>query len=99
MVLSKPLVPGLTPDVQLEKWVAGESLCPNTRDECCPDFSCCRPKLQWDEAKRVKFRDAEQGEREKMMMGALGAVISLAFEEKSEKKKVRITRGNPADDE
>lgn len=87
-----------TPDEQLARWVAGDPVCPNEDHECCPDFSCCKPSLLWPEEKRKKFAEADQGTREKMMMGALGAAIDLAMAEKGEAKKVYITRGVPEDD-
>lgn len=65
-----------TPEEQLRRWAAGESVCPNTRHECCPDFSCCRPKLGWPLDRRAKFMAAGQGEREKMLMSSLGALAS-----------------------
>jgi hypothetical protein len=71
----------------------GDSVCPNTRHECCPDFSCCKPQLGWPLGKRVKFLSAGQGEREKMMMGALGDLIASTGE------KAYITRGDPTDHE
>lgn len=87
----------LIPEKQLELWVEGKSQCPNSNGECCPDFSCCMPKLQWDEEKRKKFVEAEQGTRQKMLMGALSAALALAMEEKGE--KIYITRGIPEDNE
>jgi hypothetical protein len=82
-----------TPERQLLRWANGEAICPNTRHECCPDFGCCRPKLAWSLEKRRKYVFAEQGEREKMLMGALGAAVAeaggVAF----------VTRGDPADHE
>jgi hypothetical protein len=82
------------PAEQLAKWVLGESVCPNARHECCPDFSCCKPELKWPEEKRRRFAAAGQGEREKMMMGALGSAMAQASA-----KKVYVTRGDPADRE
>ena len=35
----------MTPEEQLDKWVAGESVHDHENDQCCPDFSCCRPDL------------------------------------------------------
>lgn len=80
-----------TPDEQLQKWAAGESVCPNTLHECCPDFSCCRPRLGWPLDKRKKFVEAGQGEREKMMLGALGAFMEDAG------VSAYVTRGDPRD--
>ncbi len=61
--------PPLTPERQLALWVAGKPQCPNTRNECCPDFSCCKPKLLAPLAMRKRFVAASQEEREKMMLG------------------------------
>lgn len=80
-------------DEQLERWVKGDSVCPNKRHECCPDFSCCHPEIGWSLEKRAKFMSAGQGEREKMMMGALGDVLA------SFGKKAYVTRGDPTDRE
>lgn len=81
-----------TPDEQLERWAAGESVCPNKRHECCPDFSCCKPEFGWPLEKRAQFVAlTDQGAREKMMMGALGALVATTG------KKVHITRGEPGD--
>lgn len=82
-----------TPEEQLQRWMAGESVCPNTMHECCPDFSCCKPHIAWPLDKRAKFIAAGQGEREKMMMGALGALVS------SVGGKAHVTRGDPTDHE
>ncbi len=78
-----------TPDEQIARWAAGESVCPNTRHECCPDFSCCKPQLAWPIEKRQRFVAASQGEREKMMLDALAALAPRAH----------VTRGNPTDHE
>lgn len=66
----------LTPEVQLERWVAGESLCPNTRNECCPDFSCCRPELLAPKVEREAFAAAHGRTREHMLGGFLSEAIS-----------------------
>jgi hypothetical protein len=80
-------------DEQLERWAKGDSVCPNKKHECCPDFSCCRPGFGWSLEKRAKFMAAGQGEREKMMMGALGELIAASG------KKTYVTRGDPTDHE
>lgn len=80
-----------TPDEQLRMWAAGESVCPNTRHECCPDFSCCKPQLGWPLEKRAKYVAAGRGEREKMLIGALS---DLAVDAGA---KVHVTRGDVKD--
>jgi hypothetical protein len=82
------------PEEQLALWAAGESTCPNTDGECCPDFSCCRPSLQWPQERRTRFLSAAHGDREKMLMGSIGALISYAAG-----KKAYVTRGVPEDRE
>jgi len=87
-------VPGApTPDEQLRRWAAGDSVCPNSKHECCPDFSCCNPKMAWPMERRQKYLAAGQGEREKMLMGSLGALVD------SVDKKAYVTRGEPTDRE
>jgi len=82
-----------TPEEQLTRWVSGDAVCPNTRHECCPDFSCCRPSMMWPQDKRKRFIEAIQPEREKMMLGSL---VTLA---EDEGVNVHVTRGNPKDRE
>lgn len=65
-------------DEQLEQWVLGNSLCPNDRGECCPDFSCCQPKLLADERARKVFADADEATRLSMLGMFLGAAMALA---------------------
>ena len=82
----------LTPDDQLEQWVAGESLCPNTRGECCPDFSCCTPELLADYTTRRAFLDATDESR----MSFLGMFLGAAFE-KAGNDKVYISGDTPTE--
>lgn len=82
-----------TPDEQLEQWAAGVAVCPNTRHECCPDFACCVPKLAWPLEQRRAFLIAPQGDREKMMMGALTKLVTDA----APNENVHVTRGDPTD--
>jgi hypothetical protein len=48
----------MSAEKQLEHWVKGWSVHNKRTDECCPDFSCCRPELKWPRAQRVKFAEA-----------------------------------------
>jgi hypothetical protein len=89
---AKARVGDLSPDQQLAAWVDGRPVCPSTTGECCPDFSCCTPKLLWPPEKRAAFAKADQGTREKMMMGSTGALLEAAGE-----KNVRVTRGESSD--
>lgn len=61
----------MTCQEQLDLWVSGKSVHNPTRNECCPDFSCCQPRLQWPEAKRRQFAQAGRRERDRMLFGSL----------------------------
>lgn len=75
----------MTPKEQLDKWVEGESLCPNDRDECCPDFSCCSDVEMPREIKEA-FRNAyvlgDHETMEKFCMSFLGGVIPQVTDKK-----------------
>ena len=50
---------------QLEEWVSGNPIHNSIEDECCPDFSCCNPKLLQPEEIRKIFKDLKiTGDRE-----------------------------------
>ena len=64
---------------QLDSWVAGNPVHNNFANECCPDFSCCRPELLWPENKRKAFAEANDEVRMEMLMGALNSVTISAL--------------------
>lgn len=70
----------MTPDEQLTLWCDGISKCPNSNNECCPDFSCCNPRLAWPLAQRKAFREAiflgNHELAEKMLLGTLAAAMA-----------------------
>ena len=72
----------MTSDEQLDEWVKGNPVHNKGRDECCPDFSCCQPKLLASEAVRRKFRDADEKARMGFLWMFLGAVIALESDKK-----------------
>lgn len=67
---------------QLEKWVKGESVHNHEHDECCPDFSCCDPKLLAPQREREAFANAieKHGVESEvvlhLLMGFLGRMTS-----------------------
>ena len=65
----------MTPDEQVELWVSGESVHNEDMDECCPDFSCCRPELMVDFEVRLRFKE-QPGERDGMLMQFLGRLVA-----------------------
>ena len=62
----------MTYDEQIEKWVNGESV---HGEQCCPDFSCCRPELKWSEDQRRLWRNKPELRYEMALM-ALSAALS-----------------------
>jgi hypothetical protein len=72
----------LTSDEQLRLWVNGESVHNTTPDECCPDFSCCRPELLADKETRILFSKADEQTRHAMLFGFLGAALSSYTDKK-----------------
>lgn len=65
-------------DEQLDLWVKGESHHVNVHgdEECCPDFSCCKPEMLQPVEIRVAFKNASPRQRDKFLMAFLGALFS-----------------------
>lgn len=64
-------------NIQMNEWVDGKSIHNKEYDECCPDFSCCEPKLLWPEEKRKAFSLANEEEREKMLLGQVESLLDI----------------------
>lgn len=90
---------------QLEEWVKGNPIHNTTDDECCPDFSCCKPEFLQPLEIRKTFKEVckkadEEGFNPEyhpyddakmgMLMSFMGNAMNKAFSE----KKVHITDGN-----
>ena len=78
----------MTTEEQLQQWVDGKSIHngPSRGEgECCPDFSCCNPGMQWPEEKRRQFLAADRQQRSAMCAGALGQLLDY-----HEIRKVKI---------
>lgn len=61
---------------QTDEWVAGRPWHNTVSDECCPDFSCCRPDMMWDANARRVFASADKVTQRRMMMGGLQALLA-----------------------
>ena len=61
---------------QLKHWVEGNPIHNKIDDECCPDFSCCNPKLLANEEMRKTFYNANDEQRESMLFSFLASGIS-----------------------
>ncbi|MCK5127930.1 MAG: hypothetical protein KAR42_16855 [candidate division Zixibacteria bacterium] len=64
---------------QLKLWVKGKSTHNDKRNECCPDFSCCRPELLAPEHERKTFLKSFQKGDDKTMTGMLIEFLGRAF--------------------
>ena len=69
----------MTRKEQLDLWVNGDSRHNNGADECCPDFSCCKPNLLVDVETRKQFRDAFVAGRDDVVEGMLMGFLSKAM--------------------
>lgn len=68
----------MTPEEQLDLWCAGRSVHNDERQECCPDFSCCNPKMDTPIPERLLFRDRPEL-RQEMLFGYLGKALAMEF--------------------
>jgi hypothetical protein len=65
-----------TIDHQLAEWLEGRPAHNTSRDECCPDFSCCRPELLAPRETREAFVRADQETRSHFLGGFLHAALA-----------------------
>jgi hypothetical protein len=89
---------------QMEKWARGELAGKGKAahvfrkvgrfpiEECCPDFSCCKPELLAPIRLREEFLK-NPASRDKMLMGFLGAMLAAAPPGKKP-TKVYLTDGS-----
>ena len=82
----------MTSEEQLDKWVEGEPIHNKDRDECCPDFSCCRPELLADKKIRTAFKNGTEESRNELLGFFLGQGIATYVP----KKKVHIAGLKPS---
>ncbi len=66
----------MTSNEQMDLWVEGKSVHNPDRDECCPDFSCCRPDLLAPVEERKLFRDRPEIRHDMLMMFLSKAIAS-----------------------
>jgi len=90
---------------QLNEWVKGNPIHNNVDDECCPDFSCCKPKNIQPLNIRETFKavcvavtkegfNPDNHPHYDTKMGMLMSFMNNAFGDELSKKKVHITDGN-----
>lgn len=66
--------------VQLDNWIKGinehtKDLPNGIEPECCPDFSCCQPELEWSLELKQRFLKASSEDRETMLLNSLFNMI------------------------
>jgi len=66
-------------DKQTKLWLRGKSVHNKKYDECCPDFSCCKPKLKAPKEVRQVFYNAylkkDRKTQDRMLMEFLVKLI------------------------
>ncbi len=82
---------------QLDEWVKGNPIHNTIDEECCPDFSCCKPEFLQPLEVRETFKEVCKKESEEkfnpehhpyndakmgMLMSFLGSAMSTAYSEK-----------------
>ena len=65
----------MLPIDQLRRWVKGESVHNEDRDECCPDFSCCNPDSAAPQFERDAFLKAYEESDEESWNAMLGIFL------------------------
>ena len=70
-------------NLQVKEWANGVSYHNDVEDECCPDFSCCKPELLAHEEIRKTFLNASREQRESMCYAFLGSSLSLVLPNKN----------------
>ncbi len=75
----------MTPEEQLKLWVEGKSVHNTTRDECCPDFSCCNKDVNTPIGVRQRFMEAHQDGDQKVINTMLGMFLGKMFSKSSKK--------------
>ncbi len=68
---------------QLESWVSGNPQHDYIHNQCCPDFSCCRPDLLAPIEVRELFLAAYKSDNERVIIRMCMEFLSRAFEEQS----------------
>lgn len=50
-------------EIQLKNWLEGISIHNHTDNECCPDYSCCKPELLQPVKIRKEYIKADEEQR------------------------------------
>jgi hypothetical protein len=87
----------MTSQEQLALWVEGTPVHrgkkENPDNECCPDFSCCKPDLLQPKPVREAYVAADEATRMKLLGTFLQAALSVLAPDKS----VYVAAGEPTE--
>ena len=75
--MAKQIRRWLTPERQLQEWQRGNSMCPSTLSECCPDFSCCEPTLLQPQEVRDGYLRGTSEQKTELLGIFLGGLATL----------------------
>lgn len=70
----------MTTDEQIDEWVKGNPIHNTTRDECCPDFSCCDRKSMAPLHVRQRFAQAHREGDENTIFEMLNMFLSAGVQ-------------------
>lgn len=71
-------------DEQLKMWKAGISVHNMETDECCPDFSCCKPECAATAEERVRYVSAHVSGDKTVLHPMIGRFIGKVFKTRVE---------------
>jgi len=72
-------------EYQIDQWVKGKSIHNDIENECCPDFSCCKPEFLASEEMRKTFQAANEDQRFSLCGTFLSSAISNYLESKGKR--------------
>lgn len=81
-------------DKQLQSWLDGKPIHNKRRDECCPDFSCCRPHLLAPPEIRQMFCNATLRNDQETVDKLLTQFLMRLLDNEAPDKKVHVA-GDP----
>ena len=70
---------------QINEWVKGNPMHNKVDDECCPDFSCCKPDLLVDSVTRNEYKKAWEAGHDGIVEAMLKKFLGNAIEKYTSK--------------
>ena len=76
----------MTSQEQLNQWLAAKPIHRQKGDMCCPDYSCCNPKLLAPLHERERFVGAVQNSDEETQKKMMSVFLTRFFAHKKKKR-------------